>query len=1732
MDIIRRTTVDLCHVLKRLNLFNTYSTNAKQIQHEILTTRIYLILLPMVLTIFIVYSAQMKLYYTVQVSNPTLSTYRQLLDLYPDTLSCPCSQLSLSYSTFVTLTHHLHPICLSDFIKESWFSYLYYDNSSSYKPIDIRSVGNAQFQLLRTLCEFSERVIEDAFKTTFVASVFTNNDGLLLKLDVLRVQVDAFANSFIGNIISEQRRQRALFTIAFDRNFLVSALETSAIPIIDSKLKLQMKIPHYMSAFIGTIVQTQTVCQCDSVYTCVSPLGIVDNSINEPVPSQSVTLVTQSSSLLATVNGFQSGCLPLNSLLLSTLECYNNQSCLSNFMDYLPAINVSFHILDRSMLNQSTPTTLINTIADQLMVEQWSTEMNYSRYFDECHPIFCSYIYMERFSITYVFTTVVGLLGGIISILRLLCPWLTRILYKTRSFVLSKKKSRPMGPLQTGKIIGMNLSEQRQPLKARIHELFAKTYKKVYTLNLFTRRNSSASDIREQIISTRFYIACLIMFTLVLTSVTTLEQRMTTNSVLNPTITEFENLYRSGKLTHSCSCSRIAIPRSEFISLTQTFHQVCFSQLLTPDWLDRLSYTTNTRSAYYYLDIRSYGLDMFRTILSFCSLVNETILDASKDFLTTDWISTQVLSRQQFYEQVETVIADFELEVKNTFKRSFIIVREIHQADQVLSSRVSNFFFNGIFDNSSHLVDVKTYTGTLSSVTDVLPTCSCVFNTCNQQLGFYQTKRGGQTYALIVNVPGMFSACYPVDGVRMSTFECWFNETCIALVLSNLAPFPVKEYFDPLQTSKLIRFSPNTRIGDIIDELMVESWTNITSYESYYNSCKPLICSYTTYHRFNWFYTITILASVFGGLSLSLRIICQFTIKFYFKWRQRRTTTMPGQLATVSVNLMSRVITQVRYTLSTIKLFNSDSPHVHIQRREQLSTHLFIILFVIIYVLLFIYMLFVTHTRSVTENNPSSDLIAHLNDKYSMTLSCPCMQTSIPYSNFLSLEVSSYHSICSSSLLSQEYLQALSGDEMIILPESKSFKRQFLAAQLSLLNRLCLMIKQTVNTSITHFLQQRFIAAQVLTADQFYEQINITFNRFYLDISLALRHSIDFLQSVTHGNAIMSSYVSNWRFQPSSATNSSTILTRPVSYANCSCASSTQCSLPLSIDNVTFPGLAIGCLPSTVLLQTTLQCFYNQTCLDTLHNTIFKNVTIPSLPNSLNKSKYYSFNASVGALLNELFIEGWSHQNDFEAFFRTCQVLACTYTYSVQPDVLYIVTTMIGIIGGLTAVFRLVCPVLILIFMYLINRIRREPSTWTEIIMPSIVPINVGRRVSSPQDTAISDERTTLNSIDPWWRNDRRLKTIIAVVIFIVIILTVSPIMLKRLLSSSSTTNSSYSSTIVSTPESKISTMKVPLISLCSANATWNNKAVTVAGFTNETYSEPLATLYSPNDLFIDSIGNMHILDSLNYRILYWPNNSTEGRIVAGTGEPGSDADQLFYAVSFAVGQGQMYVSDVANQRVQAFPFTTSPGSPNATTILGQNFVGNERSMPIIVLGMAFAYKSGLLYLNDYLNRRLLILNISDDNVQIVVDSELSIMNSSISLHPTGIVIDEIANTFYVSDALSNIVVKFQINSTIGNVVAGRLISSSIYNQLNQPIGMAIDSSGYLYIADSGYNRVVQLINGNGDLRTIAGVGFFGATVTRLFGPTMIKFDQYYNLYVADSNNNRIQRFDLLDNGC
>jgi sugar lactone lactonase YvrE len=84
--------------------------------------------------------------------------------------------------------------------------------------------------------------------------------------------------------------------------------------------------------------------------------------------------------------------------------------------------------------------------------------------------------------------------------------------------------------------------------------------------------------------------------------------------------------------------------------------------------------------------------------------------------------------------------------------------------------------------------------------------------------------------------------------------------------------------------------------------------------------------------------------------------------------------------------------------------------------------------------------------------------------------------------------------------------------------------------------------------------------------------------------------------------------------------------------------------------------------------------------------------------------------------------------------------------------------------------------------------------------------------------------------------------------------------------------------------------------------------------------------------------------------------------------------------------------------------------------------------------------------------------------------------------------------------------------------------------QLYEPIAVAADAVGNVYIAD-GWNNRIRIVNAAGNISTIAGTGTSGysgdgglAVSAQLNNPYGVAVDNAGNIYIADYGNNRIRR--------
>ncbi|MBI5593096.1 MAG: hypothetical protein HY881_21730 [Deltaproteobacteria bacterium] len=139
--------------------------------------------------------------------------------------------------------------------------------------------------------------------------------------------------------------------------------------------------------------------------------------------------------------------------------------------------------------------------------------------------------------------------------------------------------------------------------------------------------------------------------------------------------------------------------------------------------------------------------------------------------------------------------------------------------------------------------------------------------------------------------------------------------------------------------------------------------------------------------------------------------------------------------------------------------------------------------------------------------------------------------------------------------------------------------------------------------------------------------------------------------------------------------------------------------------------------------------------------------------------------------------------------------------------------------------------------------------------------------------------------------------------------------------------------------------------------------------------------------------------------------------------------------------------------------------------------------------------------------------------------------------YPTGVAVDSSGNV-YIVDLGNNRIRKVDTSGIITTVAGnGAEVYSgdggpAIQAALNWPASVAVDNSGNIYIADS-YNNRIRKVDISGIITTVAGNGaevYSGdgglATLAALNFPVGVTVDSSGNIYIADLGNNRIRKVD------
>ncbi len=266
-----------------------------------------------------------------------------------------------------------------------------------------------------------------------------------------------------------------------------------------------------------------------------------------------------------------------------------------------------------------------------------------------------------------------------------------------------------------------------------------------------------------------------------------------------------------------------------------------------------------------------------------------------------------------------------------------------------------------------------------------------------------------------------------------------------------------------------------------------------------------------------------------------------------------------------------------------------------------------------------------------------------------------------------------------------------------------------------------------------------------------------------------------------------------------------------------------------------------------------------------------------------------------------------------------------------------------------------------------------------------------------------------------------------------------------------------------------------------------------IAGGSGEGVPALEATLNTPASLAIDTAGNVYVADAFNHRVR---RVAPDGVIttVAGTGEAGADGDggqardaRLRRPLGVAVdAAGALYVADTYNHRIRK---VTAAGV--ITTVAGTGDPG-------------FAGDGGP-------------------------------GAAAMLAYPTGIAVAA-DGALYIADTGNHRVRRLAADGTI-TTVAGTGAAGfngdggpAALARLNSPRGVAVSADGKLYVVDRE-NRRIRLVDADGLIRTVAGTGSSGfngdrgdATQATLRAPYGVALDSRGNLYIADTFNHRIRK--------
>ena len=391
---------------KRFNLFEPSNDIGDERQREyelkngLIATRLYFVLLiSIVLTISLILRLTLEIK-RISVEKPTRSDYENLL-LIPEakSLNCRCTNIAVLYNQTMQLNPSYHPICRSDY-SSKWRWLTVVDALSFYEAnFDITRRFIPQMLLVERLCLMSQKTITNGLNEFYGTSLVSTQ---LLSIDLLTSQVQSLINVFTANLADNFLLTVDIISMVIQNNELLSADFTNS--------EVFASAPDVMKASSRPVMYDNCSCNSFNPSSCATTIALISGSLE------------QSNRIIEPVDGLMASCYNIESVRKSHLAVFFNQTAINTIvakkahvphsMDLIEALNIS-----ELSTNHQINTSIGDILAD-LFVEDWHLQVTFNEYYDACAPELCSYQISVTHSYLYIASFILGLIGGLATVLR------------------------------------------------------------------------------------------------------------------------------------------------------------------------------------------------------------------------------------------------------------------------------------------------------------------------------------------------------------------------------------------------------------------------------------------------------------------------------------------------------------------------------------------------------------------------------------------------------------------------------------------------------------------------------------------------------------------------------------------------------------------------------------------------------------------------------------------------------------------------------------------------------------------------------------------------------------------------------------------------------------------------------------------------------------------------------------------------------------------------------------------------------------------------------------------------------------------------------------------------------------------------------------------------------------------------------------------------------------------